>query len=213
MGSVLTYSRAIFDVADEAAAKRIILTPEFGLDTEERWKRETPYIGDLIAEDLAPQPGQLFIDYGCGIGRLSKLMIERFGCRVLGVDISERMRSLAPDYVASQAFSVVSPHMLQSLCEKGLRADGALSVWVLQHCIAPARDIALVHDALSPGARFFVLNLKGRAVPTLEGKWANDGIDVAALLAERFTLHSQGDLDLGIVPAGQLSFRATYARP
>ena len=28
------------------------------------------------------------LDYGCGVGRLAKVMIEHYGCRVVGVDIS-----------------------------------------------------------------------------------------------------------------------------
>jgi hypothetical protein len=52
----LTYSRAAFDVPDEAAARRIILTPEFGQDTDERWERETPYLAQLIgASCSSPQ--------------------------------------------------------------------------------------------------------------------------------------------------------------
>lgn len=212
--AALTYSRAVFDVKDTEAARRIILTPDRGQDTDERWERETPYLCDLIAEQLAPKPDALVIDYGCGIGRLSKVLIERFGCRVLGVDLSARMRALAPDYVNVQEFSVVSPHMLFSMVRSGMRADGALSVWVLQHCLAPANDIALLAASLKPDARLFVANLKGRAVPTVEGKWANDGIDVRALLTNALRPLSDGTLDPTVVTSetSSISFWETYAR-
>jgi SAM-dependent methyltransferase len=210
----LTYSRAVFDAPDEDAARRIILTPEFGQGTDERWERETPYLAELTGAELRVQRHGLIIDYGCGLGRLAKTLIERFDCRVLGVDISDRMRGLAPHYVKSQNFSVVSPHVLHSMVANGLRADGALSVWVLQHCLTPAIDIDLVASALKPAAGFFVVNLQGRAVPTEEGRWANDGVDVQALLSERFTRRSVGQLDPTIVPpqTRDMTFWATYER-
>lgn len=188
MGRSLTYSRDVFDVVDERQARRVILTPDGEQDTEERWERETPYLVEMIGDLLRPQRHGLYLDYGCGIGRLAKPLIEHFDCRILGVDISERMRALAPTYVGSQSFSVISPHVLHSLADRGLRADGAMSIWVLQHCLTPAQDIDLIRSALAPGAGFFVLNMEARAVPTKEGAWANDGVDVAALLAERLSL-------------------------
>lgn len=210
----LTYSRAVFDVADEAAARRIILTPEFGQDTEERWERETPYLVDLIGRELSPAKDRLLIDYGCGIGRMSKALIERFGCRVLGVDLSERMRALAPDYVRSPLFSVVSPHLLHTMARSGMRADYAISVWVLQHVLQPDVDIGLIAAAMRPGTELFVVNLNGRAVPTVEGRWANDGLDVREILATAYDLKASGELDDAAMPAQtkEVAFWATYAR-
>lgn len=210
--SKLTYSRAAFDVPDEAAARRIILTPEFGQDTDERWKRETPYLAGLIGSELQLTPNSLCIDYGCGIGRLSKALIDRYGCRVLGVDISERMRVLAPDYVQSQLFSAISPQMLYSLSRRGFRADAGFSVWVLQHCFKPTEDAALLHLALSPQAKLFVLNMIRRAVPTEEGRWANDGLDVKAILEEKFGPAESRRLEPGPVPPEtvNISWWATF---
>jgi cyclopropane fatty-acyl-phospholipid synthase-like methyltransferase len=202
MGSELTYSRAVFDVPSEQAARRIILTPEGGEGTDERWERETPHLVDLIGEHLRPPPDALYIDYGCGIGRLAKAMIERFDCRVLGVDISQSMRALAPNYVGSQNFSAISPHMLHTMVGGGLRVDGALSVWVLQHVLDPVLDISLIQRSLSPRASLFVVNLLVRAVPTAEGKWANDGKDIAALLDGCFERTATGTLSADAVPQG-----------
>lgn len=210
----LTYSKDVFEVSDENAAKRIILTPEFGEGTDQRWERETPYLTDLIGQHLSPSADGVYIDYGCGIGRLSKTLIERFGCRVLGVDISERMRALAPDYVRSQNFSVISPHMLQSLVGRGLRVQGGFSVWVLQHCALPAQDIALLHGALQPSSRLLVVNMHGRAVPTVEGRWGRDGISVRKLLQDRFGELESGELDETAVQSGTKanSYWATFTR-
>lgn len=194
MGSALTYSRAVFDVADEAAARHVILTPEDSVGTDERWERETPYLADLIASQLGVGPG-VFVDYGCGIGRLAKPLLERSDCHVIGVDLSERMRALAPGYVASQRFSAVSPHAFQAMIASGLRIAGAFSVWALQHSLSPEPEIALLSHAIRPGGKLLVVNLHRRAVPTAEGLWADDGIDVRALASRYFTHAEFGALD------------------
>jgi SAM-dependent methyltransferase len=177
----LTYRPQIFDVPDMDAAKRIILTPEFDVATDTRWERETPYLVERIGQALGLNPRSLVLDYGCGIGRVAKGLIERFGCSVLGVDTSIPMRQLAPGYARSPRFSVCAPELLDHMVRAGLRVDGAISIWVLQHCVRPADDLGRIVAAMRPGAALFVLNDKGRAVPTNEG-WANDGIDIAGLI-------------------------------
>jgi hypothetical protein len=69
---------------------------------------------------------------------------------------------------------------------RGLRCDAAISVWVLQHCLKPAEDVDRIRRALKPGAGVFIVNNVNRAVPTRELGWANDGIDIKALLAQHF---------------------------
>ena len=188
----VTYNPLVFEQPTTEGAKAIILTPEGGLTTEHRWEHETPYVAGLIGEKLALRPGQLVLDYGCGIGRIAKALIERFDVRVLGVDISQNMRGLAPTYVASPHFSIVSPEMLRTMAAGGLRADAAISIWVLQHCVRPAEDIDLIQSALRPEGKVFVLNNDHRAVPTLEVGWANDELDVREVLASRFAMTDSG---------------------
>lgn len=189
-----TYNPDVFRVPDERAAKNIILTRE-GWDTDLRWANETPYLADLLGEQLRPQAGQLLVDYGCGLGRMAKALIERFGVRVLGVDISVDMRRLAPPHVASEDFSVVSVPVFRSMVDAGLRADGALSVWVIQHALTPADDLDLLRGSLKPGGGLFIVNNIHRAVPTREGPWASDGLDIRAMLGERFAVQAEGALD------------------
>lgn len=85
----LVYLPEIFAVPDEHAAKNIILTPQAGQSPEERWQRETPYLVELVASNMTIAADALVVDYGTGIGRMAKALIERFGCRVLGVDLPE----------------------------------------------------------------------------------------------------------------------------
>jgi SAM-dependent methyltransferase len=146
-----TFAPEIFNVSDIASAKKIILTPN-GLTTEERWATETPYLADLIGKTLGITSASMILDYGCGIGRVSRALIERFQCRMVGVDISSSMKVLSHDYVQSDYFFSCSNAMLSALIDRGIRFDGALSVWVLQHSPWPEQDINLIKRALSRGA-------------------------------------------------------------
>jgi len=187
----LTYDPSVFQVDDLGAAMSVILTGEDS-STEARWQAETPYAADLIAQWLPIGRDSLLLDYGCGIGRLAKALIARHGCRVIGVDISVKMRGLAPLYVGSDRFFACSPEMLDGLTEGGVAFDGALSIWVLQHCFRPADDVARIRRGLKPHGRLFVLNNIQRAVPTREQGWTDDGKDVKALLCDEFDLLAAG---------------------
>ena len=187
----LTYNPSVFNVADIAAAKRIILTPE-GVPTEQRWQVETPYVADLIANAMTLTPDTVLIDYGCGIGRVAKELIARHGCRVIGIDISPSMRSLAVGYVQSDRFFTCPPQMLDAMIERGMTVDAAISIWVLQHCAFPSEDIGRLQRALKAGGHLFILNNDDRAVPTVERGWVSDGLDIKALLSRDFVLRAEG---------------------
>jgi len=209
----LTYNPAVFDVADIAAAKRIILTPE-GVPTEQRWQVETPYVADLIGQSLAPTSSTLVVDYGCGIGRLAKELIARHGCCVIGVDISPSMRALALNYVQSDRFFTCSPPMLDFLIDRGLAVEAAIAIWVLQHCVFPSEDIARLKRVLKPGGGLFILNDDDRTVPTVERGWVNDGLDIKALLSQEFVLQREGRpvLEQTSAPIAELTFWAAFAK-
>lgn len=196
----LTYNPEIFSVRDLTQAKQIILTAESS-STDQRWKDETPMACDLLAAQNDIGPGTLVLDYGCGIGRMAKELIARHRCRVIGVDISPSMRALSVEYVNSDDFFSCTPAMLAVLLERGLRFDVAISIWVLQHCLSPATDIGYLKQALKPGGGLFVINNIHRAVPTKEGGWANDGIDIRKTLSNTFSLQAEATLMSPLVPA------------
>ncbi len=206
---VARYYPEIFDAADLDRAKEIILTQEGpDADTATRWAIETPYVMELISQALGPRPDSVVLDYGCGVGRLAKAMIEATGCAVIGVDISAAMRRLALDYVASDRFVAVSPDQFDMLVSAGLRVDAAIVVWVLQHAFAPASDIARLRRGLALHGKAFVLNMPKRAVPAViqdaetapAFTWAHDSCDVAALLREAFHVAAEGEPDTARVP-------------
>ena len=208
-----TYSDAVFHVNSLEDAKRIILTPEGGLSTEARWADETAFLRERMLE-LFPADG-LLLDFGCGIGRLAKAWLEkRPDGRILGVDLSQEMRQLAPGYVANDRFAACSPDFYDRLLADGVRFDGAVACWIIQHVLDAAAEIEALRTALKPGARLLVINNLTRAVPTDQG-WIDDGFDVASALAQRFTLESMGKLPERATSAivSSNTFLAVYRRP
>ncbi|MDB5806916.1 MAG: hypothetical protein JWN73_4238 [Betaproteobacteria bacterium] len=180
------YFPEIFDAADEAAARAIILTPE-GDTTEGRWARETPYVAERFAQLLKVRASHTVVDFGCGIGRVAKMLIEDTGCSVLGVDISPRMRELALTYVASPRFRVASLEQFDAMRESGWRADSAYTCWVLQHCMDPHQEVVRIAGALHPAAPIAVLNnSRFQVIPTDAG-WAFHDTDLRAMLCGMLT--------------------------
>jgi SAM-dependent methyltransferase len=191
------YFPEIFSAPNMTVAKQVIMTTEGpGDDTETRWARETPPLVELLGQELAIGPESLVLDYGCGIGRMAKALIETYGCRVIGVDISAQMRKLAVEYVGSTRFIVAPPTLFEKFVQCGLRVHAAIVIWVLQHSQNPGLDVTLIRRSLDSSARAYVLNAFARCVPTLlpeerKVEWASDPIDVASILRDQFEVLSE----------------------
>jgi autotransporter strand-loop-strand O-heptosyltransferase len=204
-----SYNAGVFDVSSIDDARQIILTPEEGRTTQERWNCETPYLASLISEVLKPSDGSVLVDYGCGIGRLAKELIARHGCRIIGVDISSGMRALAERYVSSDKFIACAPEGL-GLFGEGF-ADAALAVWVLQHCPNVDDDLKRIRRSLKINAALFVVNETRRYIPTDRG-WMSDGVDLGVVLASRFNSVTLRSLDPKVVTSAvsERTFWAVY---
>ncbi len=208
-----TFSSAMYDEVkslDEAA--QVIVggdDPEF--TTKYRWEHETAILLDMIDEHINLTEASWVLDYGCGVGRLAKGLIERHNCRVVGADTSPNMRALAASYVKSDRFFACPPAFVPYL---SIRFDFALAVWVLQHCRDPDDAISLISIMLADRGRLFVANEKRRLVPCLEYAWANDGIDVRGLLMTHFAETAFGKLDERAGPAQfiERTFWGVYGR-
>ena len=171
------YLSNFFEVGNIEEAKKKILTPENGVTTEERWQKETIPLVNMLINKLEISEGDTVIDYGCGIGRISKDLLEKINCTMVGVDISKSMRALAEFYCNSETFMSCSTTALKNLANTGFRANQAFCIWVLQHAEDPLYDLQILHDVLLDGGHFLVLNLDGRCLPT-SGGWKNDNINV-----------------------------------
>ena len=192
------YKPQVFDCQSLQAAKEIILTPENGVTTEKRWTEETRWLMQILGRHVTKSKG-LVLDFGCGVGRMSKPLIEEGHC-VVGVDASATMRGFANQEAMGEQFAAISPAMLEQLISGGVQFDLALSVWVLQHCFDLAEDAGKIIRALKSGGGWLVVDMNHRAVPTDEG-WVHDGNDVFAYLSQSLTLVAKYRFDLAGAPA------------
>lgn len=182
-----------YNVDSLDAAKRIILTGS----TEVRWRDETQFLVDLIGD-----PGKRVIDFGCGVGRVSRPLIERWPeVQVVGVDQSASMRRLAEDYVRSDRFTLLAELPV------GFKFDTVLAVWVLSHTPTLAEDLDAIAKLMAPTAAFFVVTVTNRHVPFGDNGWLDDGVDIAAELDKRFRRVSGGRSTI----SGDTAWFAKYA--
>lgn len=174
------YFPQMFNSPNMEAAKAVILCgePSGSITTEERWEKETPYLVEECGKHLNISSDTWVLDYGCGIGRMAKGLIDKYGCHVIGVDFSGPMRDLAPKYVESDNFVVWSPETLGRMIERGVRVDCAIAIWVIQHIFYPSEALKLINGAMKPEALFYTLN-STRAVPSerVEDKACKEFID------------------------------------
>ncbi len=195
-----TFAPEAFEVASRELAMSVIMTEEPGTTTAERWNFETRFSIDDIGRHLNLDARHCVLDFGCGIGRVARPLIERYGCRVVGVDTSESMRNLATDYVRSDRFEVWSPEELAEQVRRGFQADFCICLWVIQHAFDASEVIASIASALRADGLVYAMNQSERAVPTSHG-WHNDGIDVIELLRRSFSEVSCHSLPLHIATA------------
>lgn len=186
--SKLRYAKNVFEVRTMEEARRIILTPD-DISTDDRWENETPYLTDRIDAFLGLDNNAFLLDYGCGVGRIPRELIRRCGCSVLGVDISQSMRQLAPGYVGDARFASCGWPILDTLIGRGMQVDSAIAIWSLQHSPRVADDIDRIRRVLKPGGKLFVCNLYHFAVPTNQG-WTDLDLDIRTMLADAFEMVS-----------------------
>jgi SAM-dependent methyltransferase len=181
----IRYRPAVFDVGDPEEARAIILQGETREQVDRRWEVETPWFGDLIRSACGLTATSRVLDFGCGLGRLSKYLIDTTGCRVVGIDISPSMLRLAHDYVGSERFSTALYPDFSADPGQGGSFDAAFACYVLQHVERPDHDLPAIAAALRPGGRFLLVNSLARWVPTTHG-WCQDNFDVLGLAGASF---------------------------
>lgn len=179
------YLSAFFETNSVESAMNLILSDNHVMNTQQRWEAETPFVGDLIIKELGVIETSVVLDYGSGLGRLAKHLIDKTGCRVIGVDISASMRRMSVDYVGSPNFSVTSFDEFDTLLQGGLTVDHAYAVWVLQHSADPSADILRIKRALRIDGNCYLLNARGRCVPCNVG-WVNDGVNIFQQMSDHY---------------------------
>jgi len=171
------FSRA-FDVVTFEQAKATVLTPD--PNQPYKFQMETDYLINKLDQAQLCNTNSTVLDFGCGMGRVSKALIEKFNCKVLGMDISESMKIFATLYVTQpKLFACVDSF------PDANSIDLALAILVLQHTEDPAKEIQGIFTALKPQAHLILVNEHARLVPVgadVNGyvMWNDDAFDVRA---------------------------------
>jgi len=167
----------IFNQPTEDAARHVILTNYAGFTCEERWEVET--VEEVAAlKNLIPKKARV-CDFGIGIGRISKGLLEEMpGINILGVESCDKMLEYSKVYV---------PKKLQKRLElvrygdigdiKTNSVDFAFAIYVLQHIPSEGLESAVLelNRIIKPEGSLYLLNTdKFRAVPMGNPTWYND---------------------------------------
>jgi len=190
----MNYLKEAFYPRDIGHAKEICLSPEYGISN--KFEKETEATINTLVSNLYVHNDSNVLDFGCGVGRLSKGLIERLGCSVVGVDFSEPMLQAASEYVYSKKFTPLpSPVSDQNKLELINKFDTALAVYVLQHSPTPHEDVQFIYDSLTNDGKFIFVNEKKRFIPVGIDRinsgliyWDDDGIDVEKIVFDKFNL-------------------------
>ncbi|HEX5114888.1 MAG TPA: methyltransferase domain-containing protein [Pseudonocardiaceae bacterium] len=119
---------------------------------------------DLAIRHLDLRAGEAVLDIGCGTGSALGRLREAVGPdgRVVGVDYSPRMLSRAHRRVRDQAWTNVELRRADASREP--HGDGEFDAALALTSISAMPDIAeavrLAHDALRPGGRLFVFDMR-----------------------------------------------------
>jgi len=98
---------AAWIASDVEHSKRLVFDYE-AFDFEKRWENETQFTIDLIDAHTSLDHTSRVLDYGSGVGRLAKPVIERFGCCVDAYEPSADLRLHAKTYVGDERYQHVT---------------------------------------------------------------------------------------------------------
>ena len=172
----MPYIKEAFDVTTFEQAKNVVLSSD--PTDPSKFDSETQYLIKVIEQNVNINNNSTVLDFGCGMGRISNELIVRFNCKVVGVDISPSMLTFALLYTANMnKFTPLTDYSVED------SIDCALSIFVLQHCQDPQKEIDNIVKVLKPQGILVLLNEPKRWVPSsLDNEnyviWADDNFDI-----------------------------------
>jgi SAM-dependent methyltransferase len=102
------------------------------------------HVLDLLERELGPVSGRTVLDYGAGIGTMSRLLVDR-GAAVRAVETDATARS------SLAAAGVLAARSLDELPDGGNTFDLVLMIEVIEHVRDPVGTMREVQQALRPG--------------------------------------------------------------
>jgi ubiquinone/menaquinone biosynthesis C-methylase UbiE len=167
-----TYKPEFFTPKSIEHAKNLILTPEDST-IENRWETESVWTLEMIKMVSSIDKDSVVLDWGCGIGRISKLLIETFDCKVVGVDLESKMLDYAVEYVNSNNFSTLSYENLFKTMPRN-HFTHAISIWVFQHSDKLQIEVPLIYESMKNESELFVIDMMKKCIPGDTGFYTDD---------------------------------------
>jgi ADP-heptose:LPS heptosyltransferase/SAM-dependent methyltransferase len=171
-----------------------------GIPAHERWEKETPVFareilkhGKTIDFGRKCVPGFTILDYGCGVGRLSKEILKQDqNVTVIGLDASSHQLKISKEYVNDSRFIPVLPNDLYQ------KVDLVYCIYCLQHVPGiEVRDVlARIHTFLKPGGLLIYASSDYRMAIRFDGGGFFDdrflGVNIREEISRLF--QEEGDL-------------------
>ena len=184
----MAYLKEAFYPKSLEHAKDICLTPDGRVP--QKFTKETMFTIDFLLKENLVNNYSKVADFGCGVGRMSKAVIQRLGCPVTGFDISEPMLGWAKEFVLSRIFTPVV-YSKEFVPTEDMKYDLVMALFVLQHSEHPIEDIEFIHSILNKGGKFVLMNEEKRFVPsgideTRSIIWNDDGINIEEEVSNKF---------------------------
>ena len=124
---------------------------------------------DLICRKLGLEEGMSLLDIGCGWGGLARHAAEHYGCRVVGITISEQQRRYAADSCRGLPVEI----RLQDYREVSEEFDRVVSVGMLEHVGAKnyRQYMKKVFQILRQGGVFLCQSIAGNYSSLYTDPW------------------------------------------
>tara|TARA_E500000178_G_C16977127_1_gene733930 strand:- start:299 stop:904 length:606 start_codon:yes stop_codon:yes gene_type:complete len=181
----MPYVKETFQVSTLETAKHVALTTD--TDNPNKFYEETDYFVSTLLNNFSNSKCRKWLDYGCGMGRVSLEIIKKYGDPVVGYDTSQSMLYWANQYIKSQFF-------IPSLQLPKNKFDVIICAFCLQHVEDVKLEVENIFSLLDSSGSFVLLNEQTRYVPNgLTDDnfviWENDKIDVFEEVEKKFVLY------------------------
>jgi SAM-dependent methyltransferase len=158
----MNYISQIFTPTSLEHSKNICLTPD--KNDPNKFVTETNFFIDFLKNNNYVSSSTNVADFGCGMGRISKQLIDQIGCNVTGFDISYPMLLTAKNYVDSDKF-ITKKYSKNTKENYNKQFDVIICLFVLQHSEHPEFDIDFIKKSLKDDGVFILVNEDKRYVP------------------------------------------------